>query len=535
MTNDNAIILNEYINYENTIDDLPSSCIGELFLKFFSASSEIKLISDLLDIEVVAVVKSPYGKRSKFFKEHTSHRFETLVVSGALSRIQNPKKRSSLITSLDGRLLIDIPIYINNDCAAYILMGMFYLSDNSIEGGGIPAPIVPARQVKTAVVNICQYCYDIIDECFRFLRNETDNNGYDAKMLFNYGSFYDYNMLSDTFLLSKKTAEIFGWELKDQYTYSDFVDAIVEDDKQRVVLFMRNRIFLSKGGDYMLMTSIKRKSDKQIRHIEITGSIIKDEKGFNIRTMGYINDITALKDMQEKLKDEVDSKNRLIRIVGHDLKNPFNGLIGFSELLANNIETGNYKEAIEFAQIINQSASQGYDLLVNLLDYSNSQAKNLKADYSDFDLYDIVDSIVRLCTAQALKKGITLHNGIPRKTIIQSDEYKVNTVLRNLISNAIKFCYKDGAVLVEATYENEENIRISVSDAGVGIPEDKLLLINKCKDVDSTRGTAQEKGTSIGLKMCHSFLNVLGSRLFASCDDGITTFYFDLRIKNNEQ
>lgn len=523
MNNDNAILFRDYIFLEIFNDDVPVSVVGELFLKLFSSSNEIRIISDLFDLEVVAVMKSPYAKHSRFFKKHSNPRFDTIVVSQAIARIGNPCLGATLSNIDDNRFVLDMPIFLGSQCIGYVMCGLFYSSVNFAENS--KSAVLNTHQIAAISKNIAKYGSSILQSCFKFTRQETFNNYYDYKMLFNYGSFYDYNLMGDTFVLSKQCAGIFGWNLRDHYTYNDFVQSVVPADRQRVTLFMRNQIFLG-DSNYLLETTIQRPNDGKLVDIQISGTIIKDNEGYNVRTLGTIYDVSLLKETQERLKEENEAKNRLLRIIGHDLKNPFNGLIGFSDLLISDIQHGNYDEAVEFASIIKQSAIEGYDLLVNLLDYSTSQAQNLTANYSEFDLFAIVDSISRLSSAQACRKGISLENHVQPGTIIYSDENKVNTVLRNLISNAIKFCYKDGTVVVEAVCETENAIRISVSDTGVDIPDEKLALINKSRSVESTRGTAQEKGTSIGLKMCHTFLNLLGTKLVASSGDGLTTFYF---------
>ena len=126
-----------------------------------------------------------------------------------------------------------------------------------------------------------------------------------------------------------------------------------------------------------------------------------------------------------------------------------------------------------------------------------------------------------------MKKGITLDNRIAEPTIIFSDENKINTILRNLISNAIKFCYQDGIVMIKADIDGT-NVHIAISDTGQSISSARLQCINHANDVSSTNGTAQENGTSIGLKLCHAYLKALGSKLEADCEDGVTTFKFSI-------
>lgn len=523
---ENEILGYNCISLDTCEDTKASVALGELFLKFISTSNELASIARILNIEICVVSRIPYGKTSKFFIKKPTPYVVSSMVSFALKLIESPHPRCTVHRLGDGRHIHAIPIFLNDECLAYMLMGSFYLHE---EDNMLPeVPLLNVKQCEQACNEVCAIGNKLLASSFKYTRQNDSNIYYDSKMLFEYGSFYDYDLISDQFILSKKTAEIFGWDCNSKFKYLDFVNSVEESDRLRTTTFMRNKIMLG-NDDYTFDTTILRKPDNKPVSIEITGTIIKDSQGFNIRALGAITDISMLKQTQEHLKEEIDSKNRLIRIIGHDLKNPFNGLIGFSEILKSSLDTNNYKDACDMAEIIKKCATEGYDLLVNLLDYSTSQSNNLKADNSEFDLYNTVDSIVKLSMAQAMKKGITIHNSIPENTILFSDEYKINTVLRNLVSNAIKFCFKNGVVIIEATYDNEGYIRISVSDTGEQLTSEKLEKINRSKDVESTYGTAQEKGTSIGLKLCHSFLKVLDSRLSAYCEEGITTFCFDIK------
>ncbi len=523
---DNSILGTYYINCETDKHNLPPAALGEMFLKYIGSSNEIRIMAELLNIEIVAVTKTPYGKRSKYFHKHTSHHMDTLIVASGLNKIENPCQRCTITVINDGRHIKEIPVFLNGECIAYILAGMFYLknSDNMLPN----IPVISIHQLTTMAEEICRLGNQMLEICCRYVKQEAAEITYDGKMLFNYGSFFDYNLISDSFILSKKTAEYFGWDCTKTFRYDDFINSVVESDRQRVAKFMRDNVNIG-DDDFIFDTTIISQTNNQPVNIEITGTIIKDDKGFNVRALGSITDISVLKKTQEELREEINSKNRLIRIIGHDLKNPFNGLIGFSEILKTNLETYCYDDAKDIAELIRKCATEGYDLLVNLLDYSTSQSSNLKAEKSEFDLYKTVDSIINLSTAQALKKGITIHSSVPENTILYSDEYKISTVIRNLVSNAIKFCFKSGVVIIETAQTENGWIRISVSDTGEQLTADKMEKINRSKDVESTYGTAHEKGTSIGLKLCHSFLKVLQSRLVAKSDDGITTFYFDVK------
>lgn len=535
LDNDNSIsIFNDYVSYDSRQGVSPNvELMCELFLKFFSNSESISVISSLLGIEIVAVVQQPYGKHSTFFRDHHTHRFDILIVSTALNKIQAAKPLYSLNNLSDGSLILEIPIFIGDECAGYIICGPFYMSEQSAASASDDVPVIPPAKVKATAHKISEIGSRILNDCAKYQRqpNNFHNVKIDADTVVNFGNIFIYDMTSDTYVISPNICDIFGYRYDKRYTFTDFILSVVEGDRQRVVDFCKKYILLG-DADYLIETTITRGDNGETVDIEISGAVIKDKNGRSIKTVGHVKDVTELNRTHNRLCQEINNKNRLIKIIGHDLKNPFNGMIGFSEILKLDLEQQNYEEAAEYAEIIQQAASEGYELLVNLLDYSTSQSGNMTVVKKEFDIFKTVDSILRLSSAQAMKKGISLVNHIKPHTILFSDENKVNTILRNLISNAIKFCYQDGIIMINADIEGD-SFRIAVSDTGEKIPDSRLQSINTAHEVSSTNGTAYESGSSIGLKLCHAYLQALGSHLVASCGDGVTTFEFTIRKAEN--
>ena len=535
LNNDNSIsICNDYVSYDSRNGVSPNVAVMcEFFLKFFSSSDSIRVIANLLDIEIVAVVQNPYGKHSTFFREHHTHRFDILIVSSALNKIQNAKPLYSLNNLSDGSLNLEIPIYINEVCVGYIIGGPFYMSTDSAKSASDPVPVITPDKVNMIAHKISEIGSKILADCSKYQRSSTNFHHIkiDAETVVNFGNIFIYDITSDTYVISPNICDIFGYRYDQRYGFADFINSVIESDRQRVVDFCKKYILLG-DNDYLIETTIERGDDKELVNIEISGSVIKDKNGRSIKTVGHVKDVTELNNTHDKLCQEITNKNRLIKIIGHDLKNPFNGMIGFSELLKLDLDQKNYDEAAEYAEIIKEAASEGYELLVNLLDYSTSQSGDMTVVKKEFDLYKTVDSILRLSSAQAMRKGISFENHVEYPTIIFSDENKINTILRNLISNAIKFCFQDGIIMINAE-TNGDNIHIAVSDTGENIPSSRLKNINAAHDISSTNGTAYEAGTSIGLKLCHSYLHALDSHLIATSDDGVTTFEFTLAATKN--
>ena len=217
----------------------------------------------------------------------------------------------------------------------------------------------------------------------------------------------------------------------------------------------------------------------------------------------------------------------MLSIIGHDLKNPFNSLLGFGELLSRSIAESRFDDAAEYVEIIKSSASQGYDLLVNIMDYSRCEMGRITMCVENLYLHRIVESIFNLSYASAFHKNVILSNQIAEDICISGDMNMISAVLRNLINNAIKFCNKDGVVRVSAE-KNQTKTMVCVSDTGVMLSHSDIAKILNPDSRISTAGTFGEQGTGLGLWICKYFLQRHDSKLSIISSKLETIFSFDL-------
>ena len=211
----------------------------------------------------------------------------------------------------------------------------------------------------------------------------------------------------------------------------------------------------------------------------------------------------ALKTIE--LKELNTSKDKFFSIIAHDLKNPFSTIIGFSEMLNEEINAEHPVKIKEFANMINTSAVQTLRLLENLLEWANSQRGKISFNPRPVNLNELLMEEVNVLSDIAKTKNIDLKNYLPDNLTISADKNMIRTILRNLISNAIKFTHKNGTVEVRAAIRNNQ-VEISVSDNGIGMTRE---FISKLFSIDadlSTRGTENEKGTGLGLFLCKEFV-----------------------------
>ncbi len=209
---------------------------------------------------------------------------------------------------------------------------------------------------------------------------------------------------------------------------------------------------------------------------------------------------------REKLKTANAAKDKFFSIIAHDLKNPFNGIIGLSTLLVDDYDSFSVEEQKEFISDIKTTAENTFRLLQNLLDWSQTQTGKIHFEPEPFILETITTEIVDLVKISAGNKNITLDSIVPGDIQVYADKNMINTVIRNLLLNAVKFTRNGGRIILSA--QNVGSIaEISVTDNGIGINEEHLtkLFTIDCNVV--SYGTEGEQGTGLGLILCKEFVD----------------------------
>ncbi len=243
-----------------------------------------------------------------------------------------------------------------------------------------------------------------------------------------------------------------------------------------------------------------------------TDELYQETLAINADLKQKADEITAHKEeIEEKntiLEDNNATKDKFMAIISHDLLSPFNILIGFSDLLVDSFQDDtNIKEQQKYAEYIDQNINKTYKLLENLLLWARSQKDALGFGPEDENLYLLSEEVLDVLKPSAEKKSISIINKVNKKTTVRADRNMLSTILRNLISNAIKFTPRDGKVTINAQSTPDNTIKISVKDTGRGMSaemKDKLFDISKSI---STKGTENEEGSGFGLILCKDFID----------------------------
>lgn len=213
-----------------------------------------------------------------------------------------------------------------------------------------------------------------------------------------------------------------------------------------------------------------------------------------------------LKIQRDKYQRLSATKDKFFSVIAHDLKNPFNSIIGFSELLLDEYDNLPQQDKLDFIEMINKTAVQTNQLLVNLLQWARSQTGKIKFDPKENNLKEIIDNNIELMKQTASKKNINLYSQTKEKVKAVVDKNMIDTVLRNLIANAVKFTDEKGSVVVDC-FANDAYVELKVKDTGVGIKKEKIPMLFDQESYYTTNGTQNEAGTGLGLSLCKEFVD----------------------------
>jgi signal transduction histidine kinase len=257
-----------------------------------------------------------------------------------------------------------------------------------------------------------------------------------------------------------------------------------------------------------------------------------------LATIAQGQDITERKKAEQeiKLKNEElhelnATKDKFFSIIAHDLKSPFNSIMGFSELLIEQIKENDYAGIEKYAQIILDSSERAVELLMNLMEWSRSQTGRMEFNPEYFELVDFIDEVSDLFDDIAGQKSIIIKKDLPHNAPVFADKAMISTVFRNLISNAIKFTKPGGEIFISINQKQNE-ITVSVKDSGIGIPAGRIDNLFRIDENYSTPGTNNEKGTGLGLILCKEFIEKHGGRIWVESEpDKGSTFSFSLPAK----
>ena len=283
----------------------------------------------------------------------------------------------------------------------------------------------------------------------------------------------------------------------------------------------------------------------------IHADAIKDKEGKIIGLIGVMTNITERKHEEKHLKNLMDEliiannelerllqlnvdKDLFMSILAHDLKSPFTALLGLSEILTEGIRKLDIDEIEDIANCINKSAQSSYNLLEDLLLWARTQKGKIPFKPQKLNLKDICRHILNILNSNASAKSIKISYFAACEINVYADKEMLKTVLRNLVTNAIKFTDTGGVINISAE-KTDSGITISVSDNGIGISTDNIKKLFNISEVLSTKGTVGETGTGLGLLLCKEFVEKQGGKIWVESEVGKgSDFKFTLPLFNEQ-
>lgn len=276
------------------------------------------------------------------------------------------------------------------------------------------------------------------------------------------------------------------------------------EDEYRVILPTRGTRWL-----HGLATPEKLKDDSVIWH-------------------GYIRDITQSHNLAMQLKELVSTKDRFFNIIAHDLRNPFNAILGLSQILLSDLDSYSREQIKDFINRILSTSKSTFTLLENLLNWSRAQTGQIKFKPELIELSPFTGEITEQIREEAAAKKIELKTVTGNTKSIRADRAMLATILRNLLTNAVKFTPKHGTVTLSIFRESKHTV-FEITDTGIGIPADQAEKIFKIDEKFTVSGTDGETGTGLGLILCKEFVEKHGGSIgFESRQNEGTKFYFNI-------
>ena len=213
--------------------------------------------------------------------------------------------------------------------------------------------------------------------------------------------------------------------------------------------------------------------------------------------------------MIEELKEINTSKDKLFSLISHDLRSPFNSLLGFSDILTNEYDSLTQEEIKEYLIVINEASKSLYAMTTNLLQFSRFQMGNFEFNPVNISIKKAIQKNLKMLRGNILKKQLNLLTDIDQDAVVLVDEDMLNSILQNLISNSIKFTKKKGEIRIFTKilpfFNQSQQIEISIEDTGVGISKSDLNKVFK-EHMHSAPGTEREYGSGLGLLLVKEFV-----------------------------
>jgi len=487
----------------------------------------LSLNASIRNIEGMAVNYNGIGEIYK-----TQHKQDSALLNYVKAKKLNNKAEFQAVTlSNIAGIYINYPDSINKavEClkeswAIFRKLGMFQHEAEFKQGIGIilfkQGKYKPAIEAFTASIEL----------------NDKFNRGFKIKTT-------NHNLLSKVY---EKTGD-YQTALKHMKLYIQYADSMAQKEKYDRISFLEKQYETEKKENEIIrlnakqeLANIQLSKDKQLKQLGfMTVALLVILVVFIL--MKYFEKMRSnalleeknirIEQSEQELRLLNASKNKFFSIIAHDLKNPLHTVLGYSYLLNKDYDRFKENERRKFASDIYRSTNNIFRLLQNLLEWSRSQTGNLNFSPAVVEYQRILDNSLSVLRSLADQKNIVIKTGNDPGLKIFADPLMIETVLRNLINNAIKFTPEGGKIEVSAK-EVDGQILISVSDTGIGISDEETQNLFKIDSKVKRKGTNNEDGSGLGLILCHEFVNKHNGQIWVESTQGKgSEFIFSIPVK----
>lgn len=327
-------------------------------------------------------------------------------------------------------------------------------------------------------------------------------------------------------IASDKLLLMYGYPLEERNELigkpvTEFIDPSNHD-----ILIEGIRRLANGESDNKIREYLAVKKDGTRFYVELNYAILPDSNGRPESILVIQRDCTERKRIQEEtnrinleLAELNAAKDKFFSIIAHDLKSPFQGLIGYTQILSSEYKTLSEEEKLSFIATIEELSRNSYRLLENLLEWARIQTGKMTINKEEFNLLIELYPTISLLKQTAKNKNISFQYSIDNSIFINADKNILSAVIRNLVANSIKFTRPGGSITLNAV-KSDGHIEISVADTGIGIEQEILDDLFKIGKSISRRGTANEDGTGLGLLLCKEMVEKHGGRIWAESQAG---------------
>lgn len=317
------------------------------------------------------------------------------------------------------------------------------------------------------------------------------------------------------------------------------VDVKYEIEEGKVVTFLYkfSHYFPEDNSELKIVAAVedissKKEEEQYIRRYFEEMQVVRDDLEERTSELALLNEKLRQSEMQ--LEEINKNKDRFFSIISHDLRSPFNSLLGLTKLILEDFDGFSREEIKDSLYNLHQVSEGLFNLIEDLLDWSRIQFNRIEFEPKVFNLYEVVSSVVNALRSVAKDKNITVVNLVPKNCTINADAHMIKTIIRNLVNNAIKFTPKYGLIKISSGFDIDDLI-VSVEDTGIGMSKE---IVNKLFKLDSkvtSSGTEGETGTGLGLLISKEFVEKHNGKIWAKSErEKGSTFFFRIPVEPEE-